>query len=114
MYANSTSLAFPSAWPKAVLLDEGPVDLFCFFTAAFAASRRLPAVLKVSSTLASATSMHEVVPAPQSARVARSQWAKPLSTKSVLMGAYSRSEMPTHSLSRLRACVASITGAAAR
>jgi hypothetical protein len=58
--------------------------------------------------------MHEPVLAPQRVRVARSKRAMPLSTKSVLLGACSSSEIPTQSLSKFRACVASITGAAAR
>jgi hypothetical protein len=41
--------------------------------------------------------MHESMSAPQSVRVARSKLSKPLSTKSVLMGAYLSSEMPTQS-----------------
>jgi hypothetical protein len=42
--SNSDSLTSTSTWPKAVPLDEESVALCCFLTAAFAASRRPPAV----------------------------------------------------------------------
>jgi hypothetical protein len=84
-------LAFTSTWPKAIRLDEAPVALCCFHPAAFAASRRPPVVWKAPSMLAYATPIHEPMPSPQSVRVARSKWTKPLFTKPVLMGAYSGS-----------------------
>jgi hypothetical protein len=78
--SNYTSVTSMS---KAMPLDGELVALCCFLIAAFAASRHPPAVWKAPGMPAYATPMHESMPAPRTARAARSKWDKPLSTKSV-------------------------------